>query len=250
MRQVVVFMRFILLLLCTTVMIIVVLIVAPFSKKFIQGPGRKIWCYSLLTFTGAKIKITGIKPPKTALKNTIVIANHISWLDTVVLLHLYSMRFIGKIEMLKWPLLRGIIKAGDTIFIDRKNKRILPNLNRQVADILGNGATIGLYPEGTSGDGKEISPFKAPLLESALMAHSQILPVVISYHKENNALATEVTFKKTGWFKSIFNILKLNNLSINVTILPIVMSQDFTTREELAKHLYGIVNNTYTSSFK
>lgn len=239
-----------LLLLCTTGMIITVLIIAPFSKKFIQEPGRKVWCYSLLTFAGAKIKISGTKPPKTSLRNTIVVANHISWLDTVVLLHLYSMRFIGKIEMLKWPFLRGIIKAGDTIFIDRKNKRVLPNLNRQVADILRSGATIGLYPEGTSGDGKEISPFKAPLLESALIAHSKILPIVISYHKENNALATEVTFKKTGWFKSIFSILKLNNLFINVTILPMVTSQDFTTRDELAKHLYSLVSETYSSSFK
>jgi 1-acyl-sn-glycerol-3-phosphate acyltransferase len=231
-------------------MIITVLLVTPFAKKQIQEYARKIWCYGLITFAGAKLKINGIKPDKKQLENTIIISNHISWLDTVVLLNLYFMRFIGKIEMLHWPFLRGIIKAGDTIFIDRKNKRTLLELNRQVADILKGGATIGLYPEGTSGDGTKIAPFKAPLLEAALIAKSQILPVVISYRKENNLLATEVTFKKTGWFRSIFKILHLKTLLIHVTILPLVQSQDFATRDELAKHLYNLVNETYISSLK
>lgn len=245
MRRVLILIRFILLLLSTTCMIILTPIIAPISKKLIQEPGRKIWCYCLITFAGAKVKTIGTKPSKSALKNTIIIANHISWLDTVVLLNLFFMRFIGKVEMLRWPALRGIIKAGDTIFIDRKNKRTLLSLNQQVANILQDGARIGLYPEGTTSDGKTILPFKAPLLEAALMAKSQILPIVISYHKDDGVLATEVTFKKTSWFKAIFNTLSIKNLRINVTILPLVQSQDFETRDELAKYLYNVVNNTY-----
>lgn len=250
MRLILILIRFTLLLLCTGGMIVAILIIAPFSKKLIQETGRKIWCYCLINFTGAKLEIHGEKPNRKDLNNTIIVSNHISWLDTLVLLSLYFVRFIGKVEMLKWPALRGLIKAGDTILINRKNKRTLPELNHFVANILENGALIGLYPEGTTSDGKTILPFKAPLLEAAIIAKSQILPIVISYCKNGNELANEVTFKKTGWFKAVFNTVALKDLVIRVDILSIVKSSEFENRDELAKHLYTTISDKYISNFK
>lgn len=245
MRYLVMTMRFTMLTLSTIIMLAATLIIAPFSRKPIQQTGRKFWCYTLIKFSGAKLNIRGTKIDKELLTNTMIISNHISWLDTVVLLHLCFIRFIGKVEMLKWPLLNQVIRAGDTIFINRKNKREIPNINKTLATILASGATVGLYPEGTSGDGYQVAPFKAPLLEAALMAKSKILPVVISYRKENDLLATEVTFKKVGWFTTIFRTIGLKNLVINVTILPAVDSSQFPSRDALATHLHELVNTCY-----
>ena len=176
-----------------------------------------------------------------------IVSNHISWLDTVVMLRLFYLSYIGKIEMLNWPFLNLIIKAGGTIFINRRNKRELLTVNQQVANVLVNGASVGLYPEGTTSDGVRILPFKAPILEAALMAKSNIIPVVLSYRKEDNKLATEVTFAKVNWLTTVMNTLRLKNLIVNVTVLPVVRSIDFKTRDELADYLYKEINASYQS---
>jgi len=247
MKYLLVPLQFTLILFSTICLLIAVLLILPFSRKIIHHPVRKMWTKAVIAATGAKFNIYGQNNLPQNLANTMILANHISWLDTIVLLRITFLRFIGKIEMLKWPGLSSIIKAGDTIFIDRKNKRSIPEVNGQLANLLHNGATIGLYPEGTTGHGRTIMPFKPAFLEAPLMANSFLVPVVISYRKENDKLATEVTFNKVGWITTVINTLKITNLVINVTILPPVASSSFNTREELSNHLFEQMNACYTA---
>ncbi len=245
MRGLIAWLRFVAVILSMSFLVVAVFILYHISLKLIRYPIRKIWTRCLLLSTGGKINLHGVDLSSIDLRNTMVVSNHISWLDTVVMLRLCYLRYIGKVEMLKWPFLSMIIKAGGTIFINRLNKRELLTLNQQVANVLTDGATIGLYPEGTTSDGVKILPFKAPILEAALMAKSNVIPVVLSYRKEDNKLATEVTFSKVNWLTTVINTLKLENLVINVTILPIVRSTDFKTRDELAVCLYQQINQSY-----
>jgi 1-acyl-sn-glycerol-3-phosphate acyltransferase len=245
MRGLIAWLRFVAVILSMSFLVVAVFILYHISLKLIRYPIRKIWTRCLLLSTGGKINLHGVDLSSIDLRNTMVVSNHISWLDTVVMLRLCYLRYIGKVEMLKWPFLSMIIKAGGTIFINRRNKRELLTLNQQVANVLTDGATIGLYPEGTTSDGVKILPFKAPILEAALMAKSNVIPVVLSYRKEDNKLATEVTFSKVNWLTTVINTLKLENLVINVTILPIVRSTDFKTRDELAVCLYQQINQSY-----
>jgi len=245
MRGLIAWLRFVAVILSMSFLVVAVFMLYHISLKLIRYPIRKIWTRCLLLSTGGKINLHGVDLSSIDLRNTMVVSNHISWLDTVVMLRLCYLRYIGKVEMLKWPFLSMIIKAGGTIFINRRNKRELLTVNQQVANILTDGATIGLYPEGTTSDGVKILPFKAPILEAALMAKSNVIPVVLSYRKEDNKLATEVTFSKVNWLTTVINTLKLENLVINVTILPIVRSTDFKTRDELAVCLYQQINQSY-----
>lgn len=240
--------RFAAVLLCMAVLIILVIILSPFSSFYlIRYPIRKVWSRCLIASTGAKLCLHGQDVGKIDLKNTMLVSNHISWMDTVVMLRLCFLRYIGKVEMLKWPLLRSVIQAGGTIFIDRSKKREIISINQQVAQLLQDGATVGLFPEGTTSNGLRILPFKAPILEAARMAESQIIPVVLSYRKEDDKLATEVTFAKVNWLTTVMNTLRLNNLVINVTVLPTVKSSDFASRDELSDYLYEQISNCYMS---
>ncbi len=245
MRSMIAWLRFVAVILSMAFLVVAVFILYYISLQLIRYPIRKIWTRCLLLSTGAKIHLHGVDLSSIELRNTMVVSNHISWLDTVVMLRLCYLRYIGKVEMLKWPFLSMIIKAGGTIFINRRNKRQLLSVNQQVANVLIDGSTVGLYPEGTTSDGVKILPFKAPILEAALMAKSNIIPIVLSYRKEDNKLATEVTFSKVNWFTTVINTLKVKNLVINITILPIVKSTDFKTRDELAVCLYQQINQSY-----
>ena len=247
MRSIVAWIRFVGVILSMAFLVIAVFILYNISLHLIRYPIRKLWTRCLLFSTGAKIRLHGVDLSNIDLKNTMIVSNHISWLDTVVMLRLFYLSYIGKIEMLNWPFLNLIIKAGGTIFINRRNKRELLTVNQQVANVLVNGASVGLYPEGTTSDGVRILPFKAPILEAALMAKSNIIPVVLSYRKEDNKLATEVTFAKVNWLTTVMNTLRLKNLIVNVTVLPVVRSIDFKTRDELADYLYKEISASYQS---
>ena len=247
MRSLIAWFRFVGVILSMAFLVVAVFILYNISLHLIRYPIRKIWTRCLLFSTGAKIQLYGIDLSSIDLRNAMIVSNHISWLDTVVMLRLFYLRYIGKIEMLNWPFLKMIIKAGGTIFINRCNKRELLTINQQVANILADGASVGLYPEGTTSDGTEILPFKASILEAALMAKSTIIPVVLNYRKEDDKLATEVTFSKVNWLTTVINTLKLRNLVINVTILPTVSSEDFNSRDELAGYLYNEINKSYQS---
>lgn len=227
------------------IMVLAVILIQPFSLKFVQWQVRKIWTRCLIASTGAKLNIHGYQLSPKELQNSMMVSNHISWMDTVVMLRLHFVRYIGKVEMLNWPILKNVIKAGGTIFINRKNKKDLLSVNQQVAEILQNGATVGLFPEGKTSSGDNVLPFKAPILEAARMANSKIFPVVLSYRKENNQRAKEVSFENVGWMTTVMNTLKLRGLVIDVTILPPVKALDFADREELSDYLHQQISNYY-----
>ena len=245
MRTLIASFRFCAVIASMAIMVLAVILIQPFSLKFVQWQVRKIWTRCLIASTGAKLNIHGYKLSPKELQNSMMVSNHISWMDTVVMLRLHFVRYIGKVEMLNWPILKNVIKAGGTIFINRKNKKDLLSVNQQVAEILQNGATVGLFPEGKTSSGTNVLPFKAPILEAARMADSKIFPVILSYRKENNQRAKEVSFENVGWMTTVMNTLKLHDLVIDVTILPPVKALDFADREELSDYLHQQISNYY-----
>lgn len=247
--KIIAYIRFSAVTLSMLVIVLAVLLIYPFSKSFVRQQVRVIWTRCLIASIGAKLKIKGYKPNSDELRNSMIVSNHISWLDTVVMLRLYFVQYIGKIEMQNWPILNKVIASGGTIFINRKIKRNILAVNQEVARLLQNGATIGLFPEGKTTSGVEVLPFKAPILEAAMMAKSKILPVIISYKKQDNTRAKEVSFGETGWFTTVMNILLIKNLKINVTILAQLDSTHFKNRDELSDHLYQLIKNIYMEEF-
>ena len=227
------------------IMVIAVLIIFPFAPNIVRQQIRLIWSQCLIAATGAKLRLHGYELASLELTNSMLVSNHISWLDSIVMLRLAFVQYIGKVEMLKWPILNNLIKAGGTIFIDRKNKKSLLDINQHVAKLLAMGATIGLYPEGKTSVGKEVLRFKAPIFEAALMAKSTIIPIILSYRKNNNRLAREVSFAKVNLLTSVLQTLRLRDLVINVTVLAPVNCHDFNNREQLAEHLHKLISDGY-----
>lgn len=245
MNSVLAWLRFILIIGCMAILVLAVLLIFPFSNYAVTQYVRILWTRCLIASTGAKLNIYGYKLNKAELANSMIVSNHISWLDTVIMLRLCFVQYIGKKEMLNWPILKSIIKAGGTIFIDRNRKRDLISVNQEVAALLKSGATIGLYPEGKTTPGFNVLPFKPGILQAGIMAQSKIFPIALSYRKENNLPAPEVSFANVNWLTTVLNTLRLNNLIINVTVLPPVKCADFVNREKLAEYLHNVIQRHY-----
>lgn len=205
----------------------------------------RMWANGVLLFMGVKVQIDGDVTPYVE-KNALVVANHISWLDIPILYTQHSVGFIGRNEMKKWPVLSLLIKSGSTIFIDRTRKRDLIHINNVVSQKLREGATVGLFPEGKTSDGKGILPFKPSLFEATIMAKSTIIPLVIQYYTKDGKPTNAVTYADeiTLW-ESVKNSLGLNGIIAKVIPLPRIYAANFKNRDEISDYLYKEISDRY-----
>ena len=140
----------------------------------------RAWARKMLSIFGVEVRISGDNPGFYP-PNTLLVANHVSWLDIIALSSGTVSRFVAKKEIGDWPIVGTMAKNGGTLFIDRSNRRDASRINGQLADALTQGGCMSVFPEGTTSDGFGLLPFKASLFESALLAKSRVQPVAIRY---------------------------------------------------------------------
>lgn len=110
--------------------------------------------------------------------NALVVANHISWTDILVLGSLRPMQFVAKAEVRGWPFLGWLARLNATLFVERDARRRTEEQLAAMKEALAHGP-VALFPEGTTGCGGEVLPFKPALLAAA--SHGFVQPVSIQY---------------------------------------------------------------------
>ena len=144
-------------------------------------------------FLGAAARICGARVRTVGAPiapHSLIIANHVSWLDILVLAGSTGTRFVSKAEVRDHPLLRWLADQNDTLYIERQDRRAVHSQAREVADALAGPQPIALFPEGTTGDGITLLPFRPALLASVAPAPdgSSVRPVAIDYGAMGPAL--------------------------------------------------------------
>lgn len=118
----------------------------------------------------------------------VVAANHVSWTDIPVIGSRCEVSFIAKSDMAGWPVVGFLARLQRTIFVERERKRSSGAQAGEIARRLAQDEALVLFPEGTTGDGNSVLPFKSTLFGAATMAISQgqvdkvyIQPLSIAY---------------------------------------------------------------------
>ena len=208
-----------------------------------------------LRIFGIKIKTFG----KVSINFPILlISNHASYLDIIILGSLFKTSFIAKKEISKWPLLGILAKLQNTIFIDRRVSS-LKNQENQIIKHLNEKKNLVIFPEGTSSDGNRVLPFKSSLFnifEKNLNSKILVQTITIVYKKINGIPMNRIERKNITWHSNmdlipnIFNVLK--KLSIEVEIIfndEFLPSKEYD-RKKLALHCwekinYNLINSLY-----
>jgi lyso-ornithine lipid O-acyltransferase len=95
---------------------------------------------------------------------TLILSNHVSWLDICVISALAPVVFVSKSEVSRWPVFGWLAKLQRTIFIDREARQRTGDATREIGSRLKGGDAVVLYAEGTSSDGVHILPFRSALI--------------------------------------------------------------------------------------
>jgi 1-acyl-sn-glycerol-3-phosphate acyltransferase len=138
---------------------------------------------------------------------TIVLSNHVSWLDIPVIGSLHPLSFIAKSEIEGWPVVGLLAKLQRSVFIDRGRRKATAEVNDALAHRLVKGEAIVLFAEGTTGDGNRLLPFRSSLVgaaQTALMHDSvervYLQPLAIAYTRRNGLPVTRRERPFIAWY--------------------------------------------------
>ena len=115
----------------------------------------------LLKILGIRLSLLG-KPSN--LKPLVLVGNHCSYLDIIILSSLLPVCFVAKSEIKKWFFFGFLAKIQNSIFIDRNSLRALDSF-KKVSDSLSSKFSVIIFPEGTTNNGKKILKFRTSLFK-------------------------------------------------------------------------------------
>jgi 1-acyl-sn-glycerol-3-phosphate acyltransferase len=147
------------------------------------------WCSFACRILSIRLTLRGLIP-----RAGLLVCNHLSYLDILVLSSIRPCVFVAKRDVAAWPLFGWLARAAGTIFVDRRRRLaagVVVDLMRQaiVSDSL-----VVLFPEGTSSDGSSVLPFRSALLEPALQLNCPVTAGAIDYSLPGGSVADEVCY--------------------------------------------------------
>jgi 1-acyl-sn-glycerol-3-phosphate acyltransferase len=196
------------------------------------------WSAGLLRAIGMTLEIRGTPRPGA----TLIVANHVSWLDIAVIhAAVPHARFVSKAEVLRWPLLGWLIRGAGTLFIERERKRDAVRVVHSMAEALQAGGTVAVFPEGTTGEGPALLPFHANLLQAAVATGTPVQPVVLRFADAAQEYSSAVVYVgDTSLLQSIWRVASGHGLRAHAEVLAPVGTRH-ADRRALAAHLRELI---------
>jgi lyso-ornithine lipid O-acyltransferase len=158
-----------------------------------RGFQPELWVHRWGSWYGRALNwhftVTGT-PPRSGL----LVSNHVSYVDIVMLGAVSPTVFVAKAEVRGWPVFGWLARLGGTLFITRTRRLDVARVNDEMQDGIAAGRVATVFPEGTSSGGDTVLPFHASLLGSAAEGGWLVTPVWIGYTLADGDPASEICY--------------------------------------------------------
>ena len=199
-------------------LILLFLIVGPIHVATKHLFGRSPWPRRFLAaaawIVGARVRLEGNAPGQ----HTMLISNHTSWLDILVLAGSTNCAFVSKDE-LGHGLLHWLADQNGTVYVKRTHRKGAKDQALAVAKALEGEKPVTVFPEGTTGPGDQLLPFRSTLLEAANFAARdvEIRPIAVNY----GDAAVEIAWWHEPGKDNVLRLLgRRGTLPVTVSLLP------------------------------
>jgi 1-acyl-sn-glycerol-3-phosphate acyltransferase len=183
-----------------------------------------------------RVHATGLVP-----RGAVIAANHLGYLDILVLAAQAPCVFVAKREVRTWPVFGWFARRAGSCFIDRTRRADVARVAAEFAPVIAAGENLVLFLEGTSTDGCAVRPFKSSLLEPVACAGWPAVPVALSYAVP----APHLVEREVCWWGDMTLAPHLANLAglprIHATVAWGERVAPATDRKELAADLCNAV---------
>jgi len=218
---------------------IVMLLINRWTARLHLRSGERVdhriirwWQGGLMRVFGLRIRRFGDLAPGGVL----YVANHVSWIDIVVMHSQRVMGFVAKREIERWPLIGWLASRGETLYHQRGDQDSLGEVAREMAARLRAGRAVGVFPEGRTRDGREVGPFHARIFMAAVDAGAPVQPVALRYGARGAAQQRIAYAARENFMANLLRILGEPGCSADVVFLPPIMPQEVAHgRREIAQ---------------
>lgn len=193
-----------------------------------------------------------------ATKPTLLVSNHVSWLDITVLSAVAPVCFVAKADIAGWPFVSWLAKLQRSVFVDRTRRTLVKDKAGEIAQRLAQGDTIVLFAEGTSGDGNRVLPFKSSLFSAASIAPGEaseigavVRTVTLTYTHLHGLPILRHERPRIAWYGDMdmlshaWQVLKSGPIDVQIRIGEPVALEDLRDRKKLAAYSEGKIRHDY-----
>jgi len=138
----------------------------------------QVWSLQFLALWGIHLRVIG-QPVVSG--PALLVSNHISWLDILVIHAARYCRFVSKSDVRDWPLVGALATGSGTLYIERSSRKDALRMVGEMANALKAGDVLAVFPEGTTSDGLSLLPFHANLIQSAIAAEAPVQPMSLQF---------------------------------------------------------------------
>ncbi len=205
--------------------------------KDCPGSKRALWLQNhsrrLLRIFKTEIRTSGAVPT-----SGLLVSNHLSYVDILVISSITPAIFVAKREVKSWPVFGMFAKMGGTLFVDRERRTRVGHTTNEIQGALDQGALVVLFPEGTSSDGKTVLPFKSSLLEPATRQAHALFASLVQYQIDDGDVGEEVCYwKDMTLVPHLINLLSKRTIRASVRFTQ--LRETSTDRKVLARQLHS-----------
>jgi 1-acyl-sn-glycerol-3-phosphate acyltransferase len=206
-------------------------LVFPLAPRSTRLALRGRWARNMLEGIGIELRIEGAPVAPGAL----ILANHISWLDVLVIASLTPASFVAKSEVRRWPAIGWLAARAETLFLRRASGRSLLEVKNRIAGLLLGGRSVAMFPEATTSEGETVLPFRSGMLQAAVDGDRPVQAVALAYRDEHGGRSAAAAFiDGTSLWSSILAICAAGRITACVAIAA-PLAPAGRTRKTLAR---------------
>lgn len=194
----------------------------------------------------------------------LILSNHASWLDILVIGARTPVVFVAKSEIAKWPLFGWLAKMQRTIFVERERRQTTGATAREIGDRMVSGDAVVLFAEGTSSDGIRVLPFRSALVGSVHHAlgesshHDKVTvqPMSLAYVGFGGLPVGRALNDRIAWYGDVdllphlIGILTSGAIDVTLTWGEAVAYDMSADRKQIARHAETAVRRMTTTALR
>ncbi|MCL2823158.1 MAG: 1-acyl-sn-glycerol-3-phosphate acyltransferase [Polyangiaceae bacterium] len=165
---------------------------SPEKRDAVFDRHMRVWVRTLLRVFGVQLVMQPEHIPPRKKNSRLIVSNHRSPIDIAIVLSTFGGQVLSRADIATWPILGTAARKAGTIFVDRDESASGAQAIRQIRRRLKEGATISVFPEGTTFEGDTVRPFRMGAFVGIRGLDLEIVPVGIAY--QANAEFVDETF--------------------------------------------------------
>jgi len=190
----------------------------PFMDQRARDESVQRWCRSVLRVMRMEILASGQPFPARDGEGLLLVANHVSWVDTVAIHALVPCGFLAKASLRGWPIIGHLIDRTGGVFVERGNPFALQRALDAMARALSGGRSICVFPEGTTTDGTSVAGFSTLVFELSAQRGVGVLPIGVRYLDHGLPTHVPAWVGDEAFLPSLYRIAASDALAVEVIV--------------------------------